>query len=116
MFIQDIAMRPFEDITYKPMQGALLILKKKIEFGIIKGNTLYLFADDRNIDYYTHARSEQYSFYKKSGKETKLEYWAVPDEIVARPRDLGQWVGDSVQAATRKLKKYAKRQDAQQQS
>ena len=108
-FIQEIAMKPFDDISYKPMHRAWLILKKHHEIGVLTHDTLYLFVDKVKRDYYTHAKSTQYSFIKKSGKITTLDYWSVPADILARPRDLGQWVNDAFLASMRKYKKLNKK-------
>ena len=104
-FIQTVALSPFEDIEYKKIKQGLEVYKKGLKLGVITSQKFYLFADKENLDYYTHARSERYSFTKKSGQKVEQDFWEVPAAIIARPKDFGQWVSDSYQAAIRKARK-----------
>lgn len=104
-FITDIAMVPFDDITYKPMRGGVQLLKKRLEFGIVKGDTLYLYADKKTIGYYEFSHSKRYTFTKKSGAVVETDYWSVPVRVVSNTKDFGQWVSDAFLAASRRRKK-----------
>jgi TfoX/Sxy family transcriptional regulator of competence genes len=103
--MQDVAFKPFEGITYKPMHGALQVFKKKLPIAVIKSDGCYLFVDKLNRPKYNVAKAKQYSFTKKSGKLTVTDFYLAPDWVISSSREFGQWVSDSIQAAERKVHK-----------
>ena len=105
-FMQDVAFKPFDDITYKSMHGAIQVYKKKLPIAIIKDQECYLFVDKVNRSKYNVAKAKQYTFTKKSGKITKTDFYLAPEWVISSSREFGQWVSDSIQAAGRKVSKF----------
>lgn len=104
-FITTIAFAPFDKMSFTDMHGSILIKKSNTAIGVLTADTLYLYTNKYTMDYYTHAKSSPYTFVKKNKKIIATKYFSVPEEILARPKDFGQWVGDAYRSKTKDLDK-----------
>ncbi|MEK7143696.1 MAG: TfoX/Sxy family protein, partial [Patescibacteria group bacterium] len=81
-------------ITSRAMFGGYGIYKNGIIFGIIIDDILYLKVDVTNQKEYEKYGSSPFS-YRNKGKEIKMSYWEVPEEILENREKITDWAEES---------------------
>ncbi len=95
-------------VTFKRMFGGFGLYLDGVVFGIIADGELYFKVDETNRAKYELAGSHPFVYFNGK-KDITLSYWQVPAEILEQPRELEEWVLDSVQINLLKTKKEKKK-------
>ena len=88
----------------KRMFGGAGLYGEELFFAIVADDELYLKADDESRPLYRGGGSEPFLFVTKKGKESTMDYWLVPAEILEEPEALRVWVQAALDSAVRSRK------------
>ena len=76
-------MNRLPNITSRPMMSGWCIYSDKIPFAAIIGNHLYFKVKDEEAKLELKSLgSTQFKYKKKDGKDVKMSYWSVPEEVI----------------------------------
>ena len=85
-----------EVYTSKPMFWWHGMYKYGQIFSIYAMDTIYMKVGDNNRQDYIDAGSEEF-LYKKNGKEFRMSYWKLPEEILEDREKLLEWIQKSLE-------------------
>ena len=84
----------------KRMFGGIGLYSDSGIFAIVDQSSLYLKADDHNLDLYRDNGAEQFT-YQSGGKTRRMNYWSVPAAVLEDAGQLENWVRSAMDAAIR---------------
>jgi DNA transformation protein len=102
-FVKEV-LEPFGNVRARRMFGGYGIFHQDLMFGLIAGDVLYLKADDESAQWFSDRGLSRFQ-YVKNGKETKLSYYAAPEEVFDDPEEAMLWASRAYEAALRALQR-----------
>ena len=97
-------LEPLGAVSVKRFFGGAALALGAAQFGMIRGETVFLRVDDSNRDDFVDAGARPFSYTTKVRKVTVATYYSLPDELIDDQDVLLEWARRSVDAA-RKTKK-----------
>ncbi len=93
----------FGGVSARPMFGGNGLYKAGVMFGIIFDGELYFKVDGSNRADFEAKKSEPF-VYEARGRQIKLSYWFVPEDVVEDAEALKAWAEKSYAAALKSRK------------
>jgi len=87
------------DVTSRSMFGGVGLYSRRLFFGIIARDTLYLKVDDVNRPEYERAGMKPFKPYP--GRPGTMRYYGVPVDVLESAPELASWALKAVAAAGR---------------
>ena len=100
IYIQEL-LQPLGELRVKRMFGGAGIYCDEHFFAIIADDQLYLKADDQNRARYTDRDLTPFRFISKSGKQSTMNYYPVPADVLESAEQLLDWSQSAIDAALR---------------
>lgn len=108
---QDYVLEQLADIGTimpKKMFGGVGLYQRKIFFGILFNNNLYLKVDDSNRQDYE--KEGMPPFQPFAGRPMTMQYYEVPAEVLEDKAQLGIWAQTAINVATQTSSGTARKQ------
>lgn len=84
-----------DGISSKNMFGGYGIYRHGVIFAMIAFGRLYFKVGEANRADYEELGSTQF-IYKTKGKDMKINYWELPEEIMENKENLSEWIEKSL--------------------
>jgi len=97
----------FGAIEAKRMFGGYGVYHDGLMFALVAHDVLYLKADETSAGAFVELGLPQFE-YGKSGKITRMSYYAAPEEIFDNPEQAKKWANRAYEAALRARKPMKK--------
>ena len=107
-YLHEVFLR-FGPISVRRMFGGYGISREGLTFGLVIQDTLYLKADDANVEYFIKAGLPRFE-YQRDGKTMGMSYYVAPTDLMDDRDEAAIWARRSFEAALRaQSKKKPKR-------
>ena len=90
---------PVGRVVIRRMFGGLGFFRDGLMFGIWLDGTIYLKADDATRPAFEAEGCGPFVYGSKSGRETSLGYYRMPERLLDEPDELRQWALAAVDVA-----------------
>ncbi len=78
------------EITYRPMMGGFVLYYDGKPFALVDDELLYFKGSKETKAWYEERGGEQFS-YTKQGKDVRLYYFSVPEEVMENNDAFDEW-------------------------
>lgn len=102
-FVND-CLSNIEEITYRAMFGGHGIYKDGYIFAIEAWDKIFFKVDDSNRMDFISRDAEQFVYEQGNHKQTKMNYYVLPEDVMEDREELGKWVDKSVEVSKRSKK------------
>lgn len=98
-------MSEIPGLSCRAMFGGFGFYKDGIFFGLIAIDVLYFKVDDVNKPKYEEQNCMPFVYVSPKGKQMKMSYFEVPEDVMENKDVFVEWVGDAVEAGIRAKRK-----------
>ena len=100
LYLQEL-LQPLGELRVKRMFGGAGLYCDDHFFAIIADDQLYLKADDENRERFSARDLTPFRFTSKSGKQSTMNYYPVPADVLEQQDLLLDWAHSAIEAALR---------------